>query len=68
LIVAKKREYPDDVNSQPEIMRAPSYSKAKLISFERYRDRRDLLGALLDDGREYTTDEVDSAVADFLKG
>ena len=33
---------------------APAFSKEQLLTFGRYRGRRDLLGVLLEDGRRYT--------------
>lgn len=47
---------------------APAFSKEQLLTFGRYRGRRDLLGVLLEDGRRYTYAEVDSLVDDFMKG
>lgn len=47
---------------------APRFGKEKLLGFTRYAGRRDLLSALLDDDREYTTEQVDGLLRDFLKG
>ena len=47
---------------------APAFTKEQLLTFSRYRERRDLLGVLLQDGRRYTYDEVDALVNDFMKG
>ena len=35
---------------------------------QRYAKRRDLLGALLEDGKWYTLEEVDTAIENFMKG
>ena len=45
-----------------------TFSKAKILRFERYKNRVDLLNVLLDDKKPYTTDEVDSLVEKFMKG
>ncbi len=45
-----------------------SFPKEKLLTFEKYRDRRDLLGALLKDGASYSTAEADAMIKTFLKG
>jgi len=45
-----------------------TYSKAKLLTFQRYKNRVDLLGALLSDKAEYTLEEVDEMINDFMKG
>lgn len=44
------------------------YTKEQILLSYKYAKRRDLLNALLDDGREYTLDEVDSMMDKFLKG
>ena len=33
-----------------------------------YRGRRDLLNAILEDDREYTTEEVETMIAEYMKG
>lgn len=47
---------------------APAFTKDQLLTFDKYRGRRDLLGALLEDGRGYTYAEVDALVDNFMKG
>lgn len=47
---------------------AIKYSKEQLIRSERYMRRRDLLGALLKDGKAYTISEVDALLDNFMKG
>ena len=39
---------------------APTHSKEQLLRSQRYAKRRDLLGALLEDGKWYTLEEVDT--------
>ena len=43
---------------------APTHSKEQLLRSQ----RRDLLGALLEDGKWYTLEEVDTAIENFMKG
>lgn len=43
------------------------FPKFRLLTFERYAHRRDLLTALLDEGKEYTFEQVDKLLDDFLK-
>lgn len=45
-----------------------SFRKSKIVSFQRYAQRVDLLHALLDDAREYSLAEVDAILAQFMKG
>lgn len=47
---------------------APAYSKAQLAASQKYANRRDLISALLDDGKTYTLDEVDTLIEKFMKG
>lgn len=50
---------------QAEAVRFP---KEQILTFARYKHRRDLVGALLEDGAAYTTAEVDAMLKKFLKG
>lgn len=45
-----------------------TFSKVKLLTFQRYQNRVDLLGALLLDEAEYTLEEVDEMINNFMKG
>lgn len=44
------------------------HSKDKILESERYADRRDILGAVLKDGVQYSIDEVDKMLENFMKG
>ncbi len=46
---------------------AASYTKDQLLRSQRYASRRDLLGALLEDGKSYTAAQVDKEINQFLK-
>ena len=47
---------------------APTYTKEKLLTFRRFAERRDALCAALDDNKEYTPDEAEKLLRQFLKG
>ena len=47
---------------------AAVFSKQQLVESRKYANRRDLLKALLTDGKTYTTAEVDAAIEKFMKG
>lgn len=47
---------------------ASTHSKEQLLKSQRYMKRRDLLGALLEDDKRYTIEEVDAAIDNFMKG
>lgn len=44
------------------------FSKERILGSKKYEYRRDVLGVLLDDDKEYTFDEVDSLLKKFMKG
>lgn len=48
--------------------KAVKFSKEQLISAARYAKRRDLLSVLLESGKTYSVEEVDSQIAKFMKG
>ena len=47
---------------------APKFSKEQLIRSDRFAKRRDLLGALLKDGKLYSIEEVETAIEHYMKG
>ena len=47
---------------------APVYTKAQLLASKKYANRQDILNALLDDGKTYTTDQVDALIEKYMKG
>lgn len=57
--MAKKKE-----NTETE--REAVYTKEALLLMTKYRHRVDLLGALLEDGKEYTEKEADAKLKEFL--
>ena len=44
------------------------FTKEQLVNSERYADRKDLIGVLLDGGTEYTVAQVDEMREKYLKG
>lgn len=55
-------------NTQAETPAVHKYTKEQLVKSARYVNTRDLLGALLEDGKSYSFEEVDSALDKYLKG
>ena len=45
-----------------------TYTKRQLMDSKRYANRRDLLATLLEDGTDYTRQQVDATVEKFMKG
>lgn len=44
------------------------FSKEQLLESKRFRDRRDLVDALLDDGTLYTVKSVEEKIEKYMKG
>lgn len=45
-----------------------TYTKEQLLASTKYANRRDLISALLENGKTYTLDKVDGLIKDFMKG
>lgn len=55
------------VTSKQTAPAAPAYTKAQLLASKKYRDRRDLLNALLGDERQYTGEQVGTLIEAYMK-
>lgn len=44
------------------------YTKSQLAEAGRYREKRDLVEALLEPGRTYTMAETDEIISNYMKG
>lgn len=51
-----------------EAKQAIGFAKSQILTFARYAKRRDLLTALLDESKTYTTEQVDKIIEKFMKG
>lgn len=45
-----------------------TYTKEQLLASTKYANRRDLISALLENGKTYTLDKVDALIDKFMKG
>ena len=52
---------------EPPITAPVEFPKEKVLTFRRYANRRDLLSILLEDGKEYTHDQIDGLSKDFYE-
>lgn len=46
----------------------PKFSKEQILSSVSYAEKKDLVNALLENGKEYTKSEVDEIITKFMKG
>ena len=46
----------------------PKFTKEALVNSKRFRNERDIVSALLEDGVEYTVAEVEDAIMNYMKG
>lgn len=53
---------------EPDLGSAAQYTKEQLAESGYYRSRRDLVHALLENGRVYTVSEADEVIHEFMKG
>ncbi len=44
-----------------------SFTKEQLYGSKKYEMQKDILGVMLEDNKEYTFDEVDNLIKEFLK-
>jgi len=47
---------------------APAFTKEQLLASAKYSARKDLISALLDGKKTYTSDEVDRLIENYEKG
>ena len=47
---------------------AATYKKEQLVASKKYANRRDIIMALLEDGKAYTLNEVDGLIEKYMKG
>jgi arginine repressor len=45
-----------------------AFTKDALVNSKRFRDNRDIVSALLEDGVEYTISEVETMITNYMKG
>lgn len=48
--------------------KAVTHTKEQLIASNKFANRRDLISALLEDGKTYTLKEVEALIENFKKG
>lgn len=64
--MAEKKKMP--VSCDTDKTAESVYTKEQIMKSSRYGNRKDLISVLLEDGKEYTTKEIDKQTEEFLKG
>lgn len=57
-----------DISKGEVVIKEQEYTKQQILASARYKGRKDLVTALLDDNRTYTIAEVDQKISQFMKG
>lgn len=51
-----------------EEQKAPVFSKSQLLSAKQFHNRKDILGVVLEDGKEYSFEQAESLIEKYMKG
>lgn len=65
--LAKKKNQVSEAGLESK-QQEPKFTSGQILASARYKDRKDLVSALLGEGRMYTLSEVDRMVGRFMKG
>lgn len=65
-LAARKRTADASVEQQKKA--EPEFDKEQILASERYKGKRDLVDALLDEKRKYTLETVDRMIETYQKG
>lgn len=68
MATSTKPRKPKAKEAAPSVSNAPVFPKERILTLQRYANRRDLLSILLKDGQEYTHDQVQNLIDNFMKG
>lgn len=56
------------MSEKKSVKTAQAFSREQILESRLFQDRRDLLGAILEEGTSYTIAQVESQIEAFLKG
>ena len=63
--MSKTKEIETKLDENPVVSK---FTKKQIISSKRFIEKRDILNALLKDGKEYTFEDISSIIDEFMKG
>ncbi len=52
----------------PEEKKENKFSKGQLLASERFREKRDMINAFLDEKEQYTIQDVEEMIGKYMKG
>lgn len=67
-MAVSKKVASDAKVSEPVHRDEPKFRKDQILASKKYKNRRDLLSAVLEDGQLYTMSEVNTLVEKYMKG
>lgn len=67
-LAASKKAASDAKVSEPVQRDEPKFRKDQILASKKFKNRRDLLSAVLEDGQLYTMPEVNTLVEKYMKG
>ncbi len=66
--MSTKKKNTEAVAEAVPAKKSPEFTKEQLAASKTYRKRKDLINALLEDGKLYTKETVDKMIANYMKG
>lgn len=64
--MAKTKQVDETVELVEQV--EPKFPKEQILSANKFNNRKDILGVLLEDGKEYSFDQAEALMDDFMKG
>lgn len=64
--MAKTKQVDETVEVVEQI--EPKFPKEQILSANKFNNRKDILGVLLEDGDEYSFNQAEALMDDFMKG
>lgn len=62
--MARKKSTPEEVTEEKK---ENKFSKKQILSSKRFKERQDAVGAILDDDKKYSIEEVEQMYEKFMK-
>lgn len=66
--MARGKQGAVETSTESKVDEQTEFTKEQLVKSTRYANRKDLVDALLDDGKKYTFEFVDERISEFMKG